>query len=87
MSYNRAGTAESSQVSKMGVLDISNSNFKSDLGFCIKNDGDEPVTLEVCLWEMPDGEFVETVFDCGWNPEIVKCVKQQEGDFNIKWGY
>jgi hypothetical protein len=37
---------------------------------------------------MEDGEFVETKFEIGWNPEIVKAVKQTSlSNLNIKWGY
>lgn len=87
MSENRAGTQESAQISNMGVIDIASGDFVMEYPSCIKNDGDEPVELEVQLWAMPDGEYVKTTFDIGWNPEIVKCVKQKNGTLNLKWGY
>ena len=37
---------------------------------------------------MSDGDFIETQFECGWNPEIVKTVKQTSlSSINLKWGY
>nr|UVM93788.1 MAG: hypothetical protein [Bacteriophage sp.] len=53
-----------------------------------KNDGTQPVKLSVQLAGMDDGDFIETQFDCGWNPEIIKTVKQTSlSGTNLKWGY
>lgn len=86
----RMGAAVSAQISKMGVIyDIDTKNFEvSGTPFNIKNDGDDPVTLEVNLWDMEPGTYIETVFGTGWNPEIVREVKQNDTLTapNLKWG-
>lgn len=85
--FNRANVRVSAQVSYIAALDISSANFTSDTPFQIKNDGPDPVTLEVTLWSMPEGTFVATVFDPGWNPEIVRTVKANANVSNLKYGY
>ena len=91
MSETRSGEHVSAQIGKMGVIgDVSNGNFALADGRCfnIKNDGTQPVKLSVQLAGMEDGDFIETQFDCGWNPEIVKTVKQTSlSGINLKWGY
>jgi hypothetical protein len=81
----------SAQIGKMGVIDgLSENDFSLSDGQCfnIKNDGTQSVSLEVRLAGMKSGEFIETNFDAGWNPEIVKAVKQTSlSDLNLKWGY
>jgi hypothetical protein len=81
----------SAQIGKMGVIDgLQNGNFSLSQGqnFNLKNDGLQPVKLQVQLAGMKDGEFVETIFEAGWNPEIVKTVKQTSlPGLNLKWGY
>lgn len=71
------------------ITNLSSSNFSLKPGkpFRIKNDGDLPVTIEVRLSKMPSGEFIETKFDLGWNPEIIVEVKQTSTSVNLKWGY
>lgn len=91
MSETRSGEHVSAQIGKMGVIDgLDNGNFTLNDGQCfnIKNDGTQPVKLSVQLAGMSDGDFIETQFDCGWNPEIVKAVKQTSlSGINLKWGY
>ena len=81
----------SAQIGKMGTIDgLQNGNFSLLDGQCfnVKNDGMQPVLLHVQLAGMSDGEFVETKFETGWNPEIVKAVKQTSlSGINLKWGY
>lgn len=81
----------SAQIGKMGIIDnLQDKNFSLKDGQCfnIKNDGTQPIKLEVQLAGMPDGEFVEMGFEVGWNPEIVRTVKQTSlSSINIKWGY
>jgi len=78
----------SAQIGKMGVIDLlSDFSLPNGQSFNIKNDGDEPVLLEVQLAKMANGEFVETIFDVGWNPEIIKVVKQPATVGDLKWGY
>jgi len=36
---------------------------------------------------MEDGETVETLFDVGWNPEIVRVLKKPSQPYDLKWGY
>jgi len=91
MSTTRSGEMVSSQIGKLGIIDnIQNSNFSLPTGQCfnIKNDGLQSIKLQVQLAGMADGEFIETTFDVGWNPEIVKVVKQTSlTNLVIKWGY
>ena len=91
MNTTRSGEHVSAQIGKMGVIgDLSNGNFALADGQCfnIKNDGIQPVKLSVQLAGMEDEDFIETQFDCGWNPEIVKIVKQTSlSGTNLKWGY
>lgn len=88
---NRSGESVSPQISKMGVLDASTGDFRlneSDGGFLIKNDGVTGVFLKVRLLGMADTEaLIETRFDPGWNPEIVKFVEQTSVSTNLKYGY
>lgn len=87
----RSGEMVSAQVGIMGVVgDITQGDFSLADGqpFNIKNDGSTPVVLEVQLAGMPDGETIATKFDCGWNPEIVKCIKATSlSSLNLKFGY
>ena len=81
----------SAQIGKMGKIeDLQNANFSLSDGqpFNIKNDGTESVKLEVQLVGMDEGQFIETNFERGWNPEIIKTVKQTSlSSINLKWGY
>lgn len=87
----RSGEMVSAQIGKMGRIEnLQNKDFFLEDGqsFNIKNDGTDPVSLEVQLSGMEAGEFIETKFECGWNPEIVKAVKQSSlSSINLKWGY
>jgi len=86
----RSGEMVSAQVGIMGtVTDLDTKDFSLADGqpFNIKNDGIAPVELEVQLAGMSDGETVTTKFDCGWNPEIVKVIKQTSLSNNLKFGY
>ena len=91
MDETRSGEFVSAQIGKMGMIDnLQESDFKLQGGqvFNIKNDGTQPVKLSVQLAGMKDGDFIETQFDCGWNPEIVKAVKQSSlPKLDLKWGY
>ncbi len=91
MSTTRSGEMVSAQIGKMGVIDnLQESNFSLPDGQCfnVKNDGLQPVKLQIQLAGMADGEFIETTFEVGWNPEIVKAVKQTSlSSTNLKWGY
>lgn len=87
----RSGEVVSSQIGKMGVISgLERQNFALANGQCfnIKNDGDEPVLLSVQLAGAEEGEFVETYFEVGWNPEIIATIKQTDNTTNnLKWGF
>lgn len=84
---NRNGDVVSAQVSVIGAIDITSGNFSKDTPFCVKNDGETAVTLEVNLWGMEPGVFVSTRFEVGWNPEIVREIKQSSTTAPLIWGY
>lgn len=85
---NRNGDLVSAQISVAGEIEFTGTdNFKKDEPFCIKNDGETAVTLEVNLWGMPEGKFIQTRFEVGWNPEIVREVKYQSSLTGLLWGY
>lgn len=88
MNRTRSGEAVSVQIGKMGKI-FTNKDFQLPAGqtFNIKNEENEPVILEVQLGQMEDGETVETLFDVGWNPEIVKVLKKPSQPYDLKWGY
>jgi hypothetical protein len=86
---NRNGDMVSPQISVMGVLSTENDFSLKGTPFCIKNDGETAVWLEVNLKGMKEGDYVQTLFEIGWNPEIVRKVKSNS-DYdiqNLKWGY
>lgn len=90
MNDTRSGECTSAQIGKMGeISNLSQGNFALEDGqvFNIKNDGEEAIVLSVQLAGMNGDDFVETRFDIGWNPEIVKVVKQNASNVNLKWGY
>lgn len=90
MGQTRGGEVTSAQIGSIGVIDnLNNANFKKEeVPFNIKNDGETPVTLEVNLWGMEPGKFVSTRFETGWNPEIVREIKQTSlTNLTLKWGY
>ena len=85
---NRNGDMVSPQVSVIGAVEFTDGqNFKKDTPSCIKNDGDTAVFLEVNLWGMDEGEFVQTRFETGWNPEIVREIKVTSQTNALLWGY
>lgn len=88
MGQNRAGDMVSPQISVMGSIDLKGGNFKmEDTPFNIKNDGETDVVLEVNLWGMEPGTFISTRFETGWNPEIIREIKQTSINTSLKWGY
>lgn len=90
MSTTRGGEVVSPQIGNIGVIDnLNKGNFtKEDTPFNVKNDGETAVVLEVNLWGMEPGKFVSTRFETGWNPEIVREIRQTSlANLNLKWGY
>lgn len=91
MEQTRSGEHVSAQIAKMGVIEgLQDGDFHLQDGnnFQIKNDGIQPVVLQVQLAGMDEGNFIETTFEVGWNPEIVRKVKATSlSSINLKWGY
>lgn len=90
MSVNctRSCVGTSLQIANMGVIPNLENDFSIGRFFNIKNDGDEPVILEVNLADMKKDEFVETKFEPGWNPEIVRIIKQNNTPgLDLKYGF
>lgn len=90
MDTTRGGEAVSAQIGTIGVIENLNSqNFKSeDVPFNLKNDGEASVFLDVNLWGMKPGEFVTTRFETGWNPEIIREIRQTAtAGLDLKYGY
>lgn len=87
----RAGEYTSGQIAKMGAItNLTASDFSiSGVAFQIKNDGLQAVYLDLQLWGMDEGTYVNTLCEVGWNSEMVKKVKQNvsAGSYNLKWGY
>lgn len=84
---NRNGDLVSAQISVAGTVDFSGGNFKMHTPFCLKNDGETAVVLEVNLWGMPEGKFISTRFETGWNPEIIREIKKTSSATALVWGY
>lgn len=90
MAVTRGGETISAQIGNMGAItDLESKNFSiPTIPFNLKNDGDDAIELEVNLWGMKAGEYIKTVFDVGWNPEIIREIKQTDlQNLNLKWGY
>jgi len=88
MEETRIGSIVSSQIGRMGAIDLSEGEFRlSDgMGFNIKNDGDAAVSLDVILDKMAEGDYVTTKFYPGWNKEIVRAVKSDDTVTGLFWG-
>ncbi len=85
---NRNADKVSAQISVMGAVEFTDgANFKKDVPFNVKNDGESAVFLEVNLWGMEPGEFIQTRFETGWNPEIVREIKVTNQTNALLWGY
>lgn len=89
MNTNRCNVGTSLQVGVIGVIEgLGSANYENGNLFQIKNDSDDYVTLEVNLANMPEGEFVETRFEPGWNPEIVRVIKKNTtSGLDLKYGF
>ena len=83
---NNGGKTVSLQISEMGVIDIS-SEFSLDGGryFLVKNDNTEAVELTIALAGNPS-QYVTTVFQPGWNPEMVVKISANSSVSNLKYG-
>lgn len=85
----RGGEAVSPQIGKIGAITgLSAGNFKLEgVPFNLKNDGETAVVLEVNLYGDEPGNFIATRFEVGWNPEIIREIKQTSQTVDLKWGY
>lgn len=89
----RSGEVVSAQVGIFGNINadkLTNDDFSLENGqaFVVKNEGTEAVKLSVLPAGSTDGVFVETTFDPGWNPEIVKVIKATTlSNVKLKFGY
>ena len=89
MEETRVGSVVSAQIGRMGAISFTDGEFRlpNNTPFNIKNDGEDAVKLEVTLDKMAEGDWIETSFAPGWNPEIVRAVKEPEGTVDLKYGY
>ena len=90
MDETRSKQPVSAQIGMMGVItDLTTENFRLDIPFNLKNDGETAITLEVNLYGMEPGEFIETRFEVGWNPEIIREIKMDASlnTYDLKYGY
>ena len=90
MNTTRSGDMVSAQIGKMGIIgDLNNANFSIPGNpFNLKNDGETDVFLEVSLWSMQPGEFINTKMLVGWNPEIIREIKKtNQTGLKLCWGY
>ena len=90
MDETRSKQPVSAQIGMMGVItDLTTENFRLDIPFNLKNDGETAITLEVNLYGMEPGEFIETRLEVGWNPEIIREIKMDASlnTYDLKYGY
>jgi hypothetical protein len=84
-----SGAVNSLQIGVMGVVtNLAAADFKltDNLPFVIKNDGADAVTLSVM--PLNGSTYISTVFQVGWNPEIVKAIQLNAGaGITLKYGY
>ena len=83
---NNGGKTVSLQISEMGVIDISSNEFSLDGGryFLVKNDNTEAVELTIALANGPS-QYVTTLFQPGWNPEMVVKISANSSVSNLKY--
>lgn len=84
---NRLHENNSLQISQMGIINPGYFTLcDKDRVFLIKNDGDDPITLNVRLATMKPDEWISTIFDVGWNPELIVEIQNVPANTNLKWG-
>lgn len=84
----RLNAPVSVQIARMGEIVFTNGRFSlpDNTPFNIKNDSEDPVSVEVRLGMMSSGDTVTTTFEPGWNPEIVLEVIEPSDSVDLKWG-
>lgn len=82
---SRRGTSDAANIGEIRNVDMS-VGYKGSEPVNVKNNGSEAVTLSVHMFDMPQGEYVETTFYPGWNPEIIDEIQANPEVFNIQVG-
>jgi hypothetical protein len=87
---SRNGTQDALQPSMFGaVTNLATANFSlpGNQQFQVKNEGTAAVTLEVIPADDETETYVSTVFDPGWNVEVVRKIKLNTASLSLKWGF
>lgn len=82
---SRKGTSDASNIGTLINVDMAQ-GYKGSEPVNVKNNGGEAVTLSVHMFDMPKGEYVETTFYPGWNPEIIDEIQANAEVSNIQVG-
>lgn len=82
---SRKGTSDAANIGTIINVDMSQ-GYQGSEPVNVKNNGSEAVTLSVHMFDMPKGEYVETIFYPGWNPEIIDEIQANPEVSNIQVG-
>lgn len=82
---SRRGTSDAANIGEIKNVDMT-VGYKGSEPVNVKNNGSETVTLSVHMFDMPQGEYIETTFYPGWNPEIVDEIQANPEVSNIQIG-
>lgn len=82
---SRKGTPDTTNIGLIQNVDMA-AGYQGTYPVNVKNNGDEAVTLSVHMYDMPQGEYIETKFYPGWNPEIVDEIQANAEVSNIQIG-
>ncbi len=82
---SRTGEVAASNIARLHNVDMS-VGYKDNLPVNVKNNGTEAVTLSVHMRQSPEGEYIETTFYPGWNPEIIDEIQANAEITNIQVG-
>lgn len=84
----RTGISASVAVSNFGIIeDLDKEDFQINKGiaFYVKNESDTDVQLEVI--PAMGNDYVNYLFEHGWNEVLVKKVKKNSTTATLLWGY
>lgn len=82
---SRRGTSDAANIGEIKNVDMS-VGYKGSEPVNVKNNGSEAVILSVHMFDAPAGEYIETTFYQGWNPEIIDEIQANPEVFNIQIG-
>ena len=82
---SRRGTSDAVNIGEIKNVDMTQ-GYKGSESVNVKNNGSEAVTLSVHMFDAPEGEYIETTFYPGWNPEIIDEIQANPEMFNIQVG-